>query len=127
MDIHKTGEEYVREETSDNADSEEVELTADTENPDYFPGESIEAIDIPNPCATKDSNQRIGMKDLPDNLVTKCVRAKINVDEGRETIVKDLQTGTVSYISYFIICSSHSSFSQNILLKSELAAIRNTL
>ena len=95
MDIHKTGEEYVREETSDNADSEEVELTADTENPNYFPGESIKAIDIPNPCATKDSNQQIGMKDLPDNLVTKCVRAKINVDEGRETIVKDLQTGTV--------------------------------
>ena len=57
MDIHKTEKEYVREETSDNADSKEVELTADTENPDYFPGESIEAIYIPNPFDTKVSNQ----------------------------------------------------------------------
>jgi hypothetical protein len=43
------------------------------------------------------ANQRIGMKDLPDHLVTKCGRAKICVDEGRIDRVQNKFTGTVCY------------------------------
>ena len=40
---------------------------------------------------------RLRMKDLPDNLVTKCGRAKICVDEGRVSRVQNKFTGTVCY------------------------------
>ena len=39
-------------------------------------------------------NDQIGVKDLPDHLVTKCGRAKICVDEGRITRVH-AETGTI--------------------------------
>ena len=38
-------------------------------------------------------NVRIGVKDLPDHLVTKCGRANIGVDEGRITRVQNAKTG----------------------------------
>ena len=46
---------------------------------------------------TNSNDNHMGMKDLPDHLVTKCGRAKICVDEGRITRVQNKQTGTVSY------------------------------
>ena len=38
-------------------------------------------------------NVRIGVKDLPDHLVTKCGRDNIGVDEGRITRVQNAKTG----------------------------------
>ena len=72
--------------------SYQAEQTAIHEYPDDVPRKSIEAMDIPSPGATKDSDQPIGMY-----FNTNCGSAKFCVDEGRVTRVQHLQTGTVSY------------------------------
>ena len=50
-----------------------------------------------DPANTDRVPGRLRMKDLPDNLVTRCGRAKICVDEGRVSRVQNKFTGTVCY------------------------------
>ena len=89
-------------ETNPNENDHEVDASKNTEKESNVDEEqeypknhrkeaNIEANENPIP------NQRVGMKDLPDNLVTKYGRAKICLDEGRVTRVQNKQTGTVSY------------------------------
>ena len=72
-------------------EADNIEANDISEEQEYAENLCIEANENPIP------NQRVGMKDLPDNLVTKYGRAKICVDEGRVTRVQNKKTGTVSY------------------------------
>ena len=108
-------EVYANENTEEESNLDELsgvvcpqEVEPAEEVPEYIENldeelTNIEAIHISEDATNTEKNenptqnQRVGIKDLPDNLVTKYGRAKICVDEGRVTRVQNKQTGTVSY------------------------------